>query len=184
MKIVLDFFPIALFATAYYLSQRDLYVATAVLMAATSVQSAILYAKDRKLEPMQQAVLTLVLVAGSLTLILHDERFIKWKPTVLYGAMALVLALAQIVWKKNYLKILLGTQLKLPDLIWKKLTVAWVAYLAFMAAANAYVVVTYSTDTWVNFKIWGFVFPIAFILGQGLFIAKHLQDDEEPAPHD
>ena len=182
MKFLIDFFPIALFVTAYKL--RDIYFATAVLMAATVVQSAVLYAMDRKLQALQKATLLLVLVFGTLTLALHDDRFIKWKPTVLYAVMAMVLGLALWRWEKNFLKVMLGSQLPLPDRVWTQLTVAWVIYFLFMAASNAYVAALYSTETWVNFKLWGYAFPLVFILGQGVFIAKHLKVDDDTTSHD
>ncbi|MEI8324112.1 MAG: septation protein A [Betaproteobacteria bacterium] len=181
MKFLIDFFPLALFGAAYYW-HRDIYFATAVLMAATVMQSALLYAMDRKLQTLQKATLSLVLVFGTLTLALHDSRFIMWKPTVLYTAMALVLGLALWRWEKNYLKLMLGSQLPLPDRVWSQLTAAWVLYFLFMAASNAFVAALYSEATWVNFKLWGYAFPLVFILGQGLFIAKHLKVDDDPSP--
>lgn len=174
MRFLIDFFPIALFVGAYKL--QDIYVATAVLMAATVVQSGIIYALDKKLQTLQKVTLALVLVFGVLTLVLHDERFIKWKPTVLYLSMALVLALALVIWKKNFLQILLGSQLQLPDPVWARLTGIWVIYFVFMAALNGYVAAYFTTEEWVNFKLWGYVFPVVFIVGQGLYIARFLGD--------
>lgn len=174
MRFLIDFFPIALFVGVYKL--QDIYTATAVLMAATVVQSGIIYALDKRLQTMQKVTLVLVLVFGVLTLVLHDERFIKWKPTVLYLSMAAVLALALLVWKKNFLKILLSSQLQLPDPVWARLTGIWVAYFVFMAALNGYVAHHFSTEEWVNFKLWGYVFPVVFIVGQGLYIARFLGD--------
>jgi intracellular septation protein len=81
MKALLDFIPILLFFGAYKL--YDIYVATAVLMAATVVQTALVYVIDRKVTMMQKITLAMILVFGALTLWLQDERFIKWKPTVL-----------------------------------------------------------------------------------------------------
>jgi intracellular septation protein len=178
MKILIDFFPIALFFGAFKL--YDIYVGTAVLMAATVVQMALIYGMDRKLQAMHKVTLVLVLVFGALTLALHDDRFIKWKPTVLYAAMAIGLAFAAWVLHKNFLKILLGSQLELPDKVWRKLNVAWVAYCAFMAVINGYVVVYYSTEAWVSFKLWGYAFPLAFIIGQGVFIAPYIKGNEAP----
>jgi intracellular septation protein len=179
MKLLLDFLPILLFFGVFRLV--DIYTATAVLMAATVVQMAILWFMQRRLLPMQKATLVLVLLFGSLTLALHDERFIKWKPTVLYGAMALALAVALWVFKKNFLKMLLGTQLELPARVWGRLNVAWVAYCVFMAALNGYVAAYFSTEAWVSFKLWGYVFPVAFLVLQGLYIAPHLKSDEPAA---
>jgi intracellular septation protein len=174
MKILIDFFPILLFFGAYKL--YGIYAGTAVLMAATVVQMGLIYAIDRKLQTIHKITLVLVLAFGALTLGLQDERFIKWKPTALYGAMACGLALAVWFFRKNFLKLLLGSQIDLPDPVWHRLNIAWVAYCAFMAAVNAFVVVQFSTDTWVNFKLWGYVFPLAFIIAQGIYIAPFLKN--------
>jgi intracellular septation protein len=176
MKILIDFFPILLFFGAYKF--YDIYVATGVLMAATVLQMVLIYAIDRKLQTMHKITLVLILVFGALTLALQDERFIKWKPTVLYAAMAIALAVALWALKKNFLKILLGSQLTLPDAVWMRLNVAWIVYCAFMAALNGYVAAYYSTETWVNFKLWGYAFPLVFIVGQGLYISRYLKADE------
>ncbi len=175
MRFLIDFFPILLFFGAYKL--HDIYVGTAVLMAATVLQSAIIYALDRKLQTMQKATLALVLVFGALTLGLHDERFIKWKPTVLYAGMAVSLAAALWGWNKNVLQLLLGSQLRLPARIWSRLTVAWILYFIFMAASNAYVAIFYSTEAWMDFKLWGYAFPLLFLIGQGLYVAPHLKEE-------
>ena len=181
MRILIDFFPIALFVAAYKL--YDIYTATAVLMAATVLQTGLIYAIDRKLQTMQKVTLVLVVVFGVLTLALHDERFIKWKPTVLYASMAIVLGAALWIWKKNFLQILLGSQLSLPQAVWARLTVIWVAYFLFMAALNGYVAALYTTEQWVNFKLWGYAFPLVFIVGQGLYISRYIKEDpkEDPA---
>jgi intracellular septation protein len=179
MKILIDFFPILLFFGTYKL--YDIYVGTGVLMAATVLQMVLIYAIDRKLTAMHKITLALVLVFGALTLGLHDDRFIKWKPTVLYAAMAIGLALAVWVWKKNFLKLMLGSQLELPDAVWMRLNVIWVAYSAFMSLINAYVAAYYSTEAWVNFKLWGYAFPLIFIVGQGFYISRYLKPDEPKA---
>jgi len=176
MKILIDFFPILLFFGSYKI--YDIYVGTGVLMAATLIQMALIYTLDHKLTVMHKITLALVLVFGALTLLLHDERFIKWKPTVLYAAMAIGLALAVWVWKKNFLKLMLGSQLELPEPIWMRLNLVWVAYCVFMAVINGYVAAYYSTEAWVNFKLWGYAFPLAFIVGQGFYIARYLKTDE------
>lgn len=178
MRFLIDFFPIALFVAAYKLG--DIYTATGVLMAATLLQTGIIYGIDRKLQTLQKVTLVLVIVFGVLTLALQDERFIKWKPTVLYASMSIVLAAALWGWKKNFLQILLGSQLTLPESVWGRLTVIWIGYFLFMAGINAYVAAYYSTEDWVNFKLWGYVFPVIFIVGQGLYIAKYLKTDSEP----
>ena len=178
MKILLDFFPILLFFGAYRF--YGIYIGTAVLMAATVVQMATIYLIDRKLQTLHKVTLALVLIFGALTLTLQDDRFIKWKPTVLYTAMGLALAFALWVLKKNYLKVLLGSQLTLPAPVWHRLNVAWVWYCLFMATLNGYVAAYYSTEDWVNFKLWGYAFPLVFIIAQGIYIHRHLPQDDKP----
>jgi len=177
MKILLDFLPLAFFFVAYKL--WGIYVATAVLMVATIAQMGIVYWLDKKLTAMHMATLALILVFGALTLLLHDERFIKWKPTVLYTGMAIALAIAQWGYRKNFLKIMLGSQLALPESVWHRLGAAWVVYCLFMAVLNGYVAAFYSTSTWAAFKLWGYVFPVAFIIGQGIYVARYLQTPPE-----
>ena len=179
MKLLLDFFPILLFFGAYKMG--GIYVATGVLMAATVLQMGIVYATERRLQTMQKATLALILLFGTLTLALHDDRFIKWKPTVLYGAMAVALAVALWGFRKNFLQTMLGAQLQLPARIWTRLNVAWVGYCLFMSALNAYVALYFSTEAWVDFKLWGYVFPVVFLLAQGLYISPHLKSDDTPA---
>ena len=179
MKFAIDFFPILLFFGAFKL--YDIYAATGVLMAATVAQMAIIWFRERRLMPMQKATLVLILLFGTLTLALHDDRFIKWKPTVLYGAMAVALAVALWGFRKNFLKMLLGEQLALPVAIWNRLNVAWVIYCLFMAVVNGYVAAYWTTEAWVNFKLWGYAFPIVFLLAQGLYISPYLKSDEPAA---
>ena len=184
MKTLLDFLPILLFFVGY--KMFDIYVGTGVLMVATVLQMAFIYKVDGKLTALHKITLAMILGFGALTLALHDERFIKWKPTVLYLAMALGLAIALWGARKNFLKLLLGSQLDLPDAVWMNLNKIWIFYCVFMAFINGYVAANFSTDDWVNFKIWGYVFPLAFIIGQGLYISPHLKGDdlkpEEPKP--
>ena len=189
MKILLDFLTILLFFAAYKLhdlfgvgKDEAIYFATPVLMAATVCQMAALYAIDRKLTKLHQVTLAAILVFGGVTLALHDKRFIMWKPTVLYTGIALALAYALWIRKNNFLKSMLGSQMQLPDPVWHNLNVVWIAYSLFMAISNGLVAHYFSEDAWANFKLWGYVFPLAFILGQGFYIAQYLQPAEIPDP--
>jgi intracellular septation protein len=179
MKQILDFLPILLFFGAY--KMYNIYVATGVIMAATVVQMAILYKMDGRLQTMHKVTLALVLGFGALTLGFHDERFIKIKPTVLYTFMGLTLGIGLWIFKKNFLKMMLGGQLHLPDGVWRKLTAAWVVYALLMATLNAFVAYYYTTEQWVDFKIWGYAFPLVFLVAQGLYIAKYIQPSDEEA---
>ncbi len=177
MKLLLDFLPIVLFFGAY--KMYGVYVATGVLMAATAAQMAYIYFKEGRLETMQKVTLAMILVFGSLTIFLQDDRFIKWKPTFLYAGMAIGLAVALWIYKKNFLHLLLGKQLSLPLPVWMNLNVAWIAYCLFMSAVNGYVAAFYSTDDWVNFKLWGYAFPVVFLVAQALYIAKHVEKSDD-----
>jgi intracellular septation protein len=111
---------------------------------------------------------------------LHDERFIKWKPTLLYAILTVTLLVGHWILKKNFLQSLLSSQLVLPENVWHRLNLSWMFYCIFMASINAYVATYFSTEEWVNFKLWGYVFPLVFIVAQGVYIAKHLPKQETP----
>mgnify|MGYP002149139981 FL=1 len=93
--------------------------------------------------------------------------------------MALALAVSERFFNKNFLQSMLGQQLQLPQAVWRRLNLLWVLYSLFMASINAYVATYYSTEAWVDFKIWGYVFPVVFIVGQGLYVARHLPKTDE-----
>jgi intracellular septation protein len=177
MKQLLDFLPILLFFGAY--KTYDIYVATGVIMVATLIQMAILYKLDGKLQTMHKVTLGLVVGFGALTLGFHDERFIKIKPTILHLSISLALAIGLWGFKKNLLSAMLGGVLSLPDKVWRNLTIAWVAFGIFMASLNAFIAYTFTTEQWVNFKLWGFAITIPFFIAQGIYIAKFLPKDEE-----
>jgi intracellular septation protein len=177
MKQFLDFLPLVLFFGAFKL--YDLYVATAVLMAATTLQMLIIYILEGKLNTFQKILLAMVLIFGALTLYLHDLRFIKFKPVLYYAVSAAVLGIGLWGFKKNFLKLMLNTHFALPENIWNRLTVIWVVYSLTMAAVNTYAALNLTDEQWGNFKLWGFVFPFVFILGQGMYIAKYLQSPDD-----
>jgi intracellular septation protein len=179
MKLLIDFFPILIFFVTYKV--WGIYAATAAIMAATVLQTLWIWKTEKKLQTLHKLTLGLVLVFGALTLFLQDERFIKIKPTLLYTAMAVALWATMAFWRKNPLQVLLGQQLPLPDQVWHRLSWAWVFYCLFMAAINAYVAWQFSTDDWVDFKLWGYVFPLVFLLGQGAYLMKHLPGQDKEA---
>jgi intracellular septation protein len=176
MKPLLDFLPILLFFGAYKL--YDIYVATAVLMVATVVQMVIIYATEKRLLTMHKVTLALILGFGAFTLLLHDERFIKIKPTIMHASISIVLAIGLWGFKKNLLSAMLGGMLHLPDRVWRNLTIAWVLFGLFMASLNAFIAYQFSTDQWMNFKLWGFGITIPFFIAQGFYIAKNLPKED------
>jgi len=175
MKFLFDLLPVILFFVAYKFA--DIYAATSVAIAATVVQVAWLKIRRKRVEPMLWASCAIILVFGGATLILQNEMFIKWKPTVLYWLFCVVLAGGSLFFRKNLIRTVLGAEIHLPDPIWSRLNWAWVVFFALMGAANLYVAYNYSTDRWVDFKvIWGSVLMLLFVVGQGLFLAKHVEE--------
>lgn len=152
MQFLADYFPLILFFVAFKL--RGIFVATGVAIAASIVQIAYFRWRRGKVAAVHWMSFAIIAVFGGATLLLHDETFIKWKPTVLYWLFALVLATGRVGFHKNLIAALLK-DLTLPDPVWSRLTWAWVVFLAAMGVANLYVAAHFTTDAWVNFKVWG-----------------------------
>ena len=183
MKLLLDFFPIALFFVAFKI--WGIYVATAVAIVATIAQIAWLRYSTGKIEPMQWLSLGIIVVFGGATILAHDETFIKWKPTVLYWLMGGALAVGLLVFRKNLLKSLMGAQLELPDNAWRAMNWSWVAFFAVMGVLNLWVAYSFDTNTWVNFKLFGGLGLMAvFVIGQALFLGRYVKDTKEAGARD
>ncbi|HMM51720.1 MAG: septation protein A [Burkholderiales bacterium] len=176
MKLLFDLFPILLFFVAFKLA--DIYVATAVAIAASVVQIVWLKLRARPIEPMQWASLAIIVVFGGMTLFLHDETFIKWKPTVLYGLFAAVLAGGRMMFGRNLVRSVMGKQLALPEPVWHRLNLAWIAFFVAMAALNLAVAYRFPTDVWVDFKLFGTMgLTIAFVIAQALWLGRYVQEE-------
>ena len=175
MKFLFDLFPVLLFFVAFKLT--DIYVATATAIAATLVQVGWLKVRGRRIDSMLWASLAIIVVFGGATLVLRDEVFIKWKPTVLYWLFSTVLAGAALLFRRNLIRAMLGAQVLLPDAVWAKLNWSWVAFFAFMGAANLYVAFNFATDLWVNFKLFGGMgLMLLFVVGQALYLARYVEE--------
>ena len=177
MKFLFDLFPVILFFVAY--KAADIYVATGVAIAATFAQIGWLLFRKRKIDTMLWVSLVVISVFGGMTLILHDEGFIKWKPTILYWAFAAVLIGGVLFRRKNLIRILLAGQMDLPDVAWNQLNWAWAGFFAFMGAVNLLVAFNFSTDDWVNFKLFGATgLMLVFVLAQGFLLSKYMEEKE------
>lgn len=177
MKFLFDLFPVILFFVAFKV--QGIYVATAVAIAASVAQIGWLWLRRRKIDAMLWVSLAIIVVFGGATLLLHDETFIKWKPTVLYWMFALVLSVSAVFFRRNLIRSMMGEQIQLPDAAWNKLNFSWAGFFACMGFLNLYVAFSYPTDTWVNFKLFGGMgLMLAFVLGQGLFLAKYVEPKE------
>ena len=177
MKFLFDLFPVILFFAAFKFA--DIYVATGVAIAATIVQVGWLKLRGKKVETMLWASLVIIVVFGGATLLLQDETFIKWKPTVLYWLFGLVLAGSAVIFRRNLIRSVLSEQMQLPDPVWSRLNWSWVGFFVFMGAANLYVAYNYSTDLWVNFKLFGGMgLMIVFVVIQSVFLAKYVEEEK------
>jgi intracellular septation protein len=177
MKMLMDFFPIALFFIAFKLG--GIYVATGVAMLATLLQIAWLYFRHGKVEPMQWVSLGIITLFGGATLLTHDETFIKWKPTILYWLMGGVLLGGQLIFKRNFLMKIMATQLSLPDPVWLKLLFAWAGFFLTMGVVNLWVAFNFDTDTWVNYKLFGGMgLMLLFVLAQAVYLGRHIKPDD------
>jgi intracellular septation protein len=201
VKILFDLFPIILFFAAYQVGEKNpenatawlsalgiildsgakpgVFLATVVAIVATFIQIAWVWVKHRKVDTMLWISLGLIVVFGGATLLLHDETFIKWKPTVLYWLFALSLGLAPILFERNLIRLMMEKQVTLPDFVWTRLNLAWAAFFTLMGIANLWVAMNYSTDAWVNFKMFGSVgLMLVFIIGQTLYLSRHIKEEQ------
>ena len=176
MKQFSEFFPIAAFLLALYF--KDIYVATAVLMAATALQIALLLLLKHTVTTMQWAVAGMVMVFGALTLGFHDERFIKIKPTVVYLAMAAAFFISQRFFKKNLVRATLGAALAPPEKTWDTLNTVWVGMFVAMAAINAVLAYFAPTSVWAWSKMGFLVLTLVFIGGQIYALRAYLKQAE------
>ena len=177
MKFLFDLFPVILFFAAFKLA--DIYVATAVAIGATFLQIAALAVLRKRIDTMLWVSLGIIVVFGGATLALRDETFIKWKPTVLYWLFGAVLAGADLLLRRNLIRAMLGEKVQLPDPVWARLNWSWVVFFVLMGGANLFVAFTFSTDQWVNFKLFGATgLMLLFVIGQALFLARHVQEEK------
>jgi intracellular septation protein len=175
MKFLFDLFPVILFFVAYKFG--GIFVATGVAIVATFIQIGWVWFRHRKVDTMLWVSLVIVTLFGGATLLLQDETFIKWKPTVLYWLFAAVLAGGVLFMKKNLMKSLLSEQMQLPDEAWNTMNLSWIGFFIFMGFANLAVAFNFSTDTWVNFKLFGGTgLMLCFVLVQGLMLSKHMEE--------
>ncbi len=178
MKFLFDLFPVLLFFAVFKLF--GIYQATAVAIAATFVQIGWVWFRHRKVEPMLWVSLGVIVVFGGATLYLQNETFIKWKPTVLYWLFSAALGIGALVFKKNLIRAMMEKQMSLPDPVWMQVLLSWIVFFIVMGVLNLYIAFNYSTDTWVNFKLFGGTgLMLVFVLGQAVMLAKHI-DEKKP----
>jgi intracellular septation protein len=177
MKLLFDAFPILLFFAAFKFA--GIFVATAVAIAASLAQIAWMRLRGARIEPMQWISLGVIVVFGGATLISHNDTFIRWKPTVLYWIMGGALLVGQLVFRRNLLKALMGTQMELPDAAWRVMNWSWIAFFALMGVLNLWVAFNFDLNTLVDFKLFGGIgLMVVFVVVQALFLGRYLRTDE------
>lgn len=178
MKFLFDLLPVILFFVAF--KMYNIYVATAVAIAATLAM--IIYAKLRhgKIEKMLLINGAVISVLGGITLLLNDKTYIMWKPTVLYWLLAAVLLISNLFFKKNFIQQMMGKVMQAPAAIWTRLNLVWVVFLIGLGFLNLYVAFNYTEDAWVNFKLFGVTsMMFVFMILQTLVLRKYLIEPVE-----
>jgi intracellular septation protein len=209
MKLLLDFLPIFLFFGTYNYAkgQKDwaaqfatehfgaivsggivgpaeapVLLATVVVIVATLAQIVFLKLRGKRIDTMLWISLALVVVFGGATIWFHNETFIKWKPSVLYWAMALSFWVSQTFFHKNLLQTMIGEQLDLPPHVWQRLNISWISFFVAMGFLNLFVAFNFSTDAWVNFKLFGGMgLMLLFTVGQGIYMSRYIKPDADAA---
>ena len=190
MKQLAEFVPIALFFIVYQLNGEavslggwsytfdGIYTATAVLMIATLLQVALTYAFTRELEKRGLWMLLAVLVFGGATLLLRNQMFIQWKPTIFNWALAIAFGASQFIGDKNLMERTLGSQIRLPKPVWSKLNLLWVANFAIVGTLNLVVAYGFSEATWVSYKLYSAIgFTVVLTVLTAVMISPHLKEE-------
>jgi intracellular septation protein len=178
LKPVVDFGPLAVFLLAY--ETQGLLAATAALMLTTAVALVLSWIYTRKLPLVPVVTAVIVGIFGGLTLWLHDDTFIKLKPTIIYGLFAALL-LGGLATGRLLLKSVMGEALPLDDLGWRQLSIRFAAFFFAMALANEVVRRVVSTDLWVLWKVPGsIVLTFLFMLAQTPLIQRHKLPEQKP----
>jgi len=178
MKLLFDLFPVILFFAVFKMA--GVFAATTAAIIATFMQVAWVKYRHGKVDTMLWVSLGIITVFGGATLLLHDETFIKWKPTVLYWFFSSALLCSPILFKKNLMRALLQDKMALPDPVWDNVNLSWSAFFAVLGIINLYVAFNYSTDAWVNFKLFGATgIMLVFILAQAATLSKYVEEEKE-----
>ncbi|MES2213033.1 MAG: septation protein A [Pseudomonadota bacterium] len=174
--MIVEYLPLVIFFITYRLA--DLYWAVGACMASTLAVSAYHYLKYGKISPAQAFGVATMMILGLLTLWFRDERFIKWKPTIVYWALAIGFTVTHFVGKKFAMQHMLDQQISVPQHTWRRLNVAWVVFFLAMGCLNLWVAFQYDTSTWVSFKLFGAtLLTLVFIAAQMFWLNRRPAQD-------
>ena len=175
-RLVLDFGPLILFGAAYFVSGKNIFIATAALIPAVLVALAIGYGLEKKLSPMPIFTALVVVTMGGLTLYFKDDAFIKMKPTIVYGFFSAIL-LGGLLFNSLYIKYAFTIAFELNDEGWRKLTVRWGLFFLVLAILNEAVWRSFSTAVWIYAKIGMIGLTFLFAIAQAPLLMKHQVPD-------
>ena len=184
MQTLLEFAPLIAFLIAYRLT--DIYVATATLMIAMLGLLVFDYARSRRIPAMHGISAGLVFLFGSATLLLHDERFIIWKPTVFFWALGIAFLGSMFVGERTLAERFMSAAspdafARIAPPAWFKVNAAWVAFYAVMGGANLWVAFNLPQAVWVQFKVFGITLAtLVFVVAQSFYLVRH----QTPAPEE
>ena len=189
MKQILELIPLILFFVAFKMDGETLeilsfsyqfdgiYSATAILMAATGIQVVLTRLITGKVEKQLLWLFGIIVVAGSATLILRNDIFIMWKPTVFNWGLALVLLGGLLLGKKSLLEKMLGQQIELPATAWLRLNQLWIANFSIVGSLNLYVAYNFSQAAWVNYKLYSSIgFTLVLMIITMIIVVPHIKD--------
>ena len=183
MKLLFDFFPVLLFFItfkSYEDPKQGILAATAVIIVATAVQVAITWWRQRRVEKIHLVTLALLVSMGGVTLLLQDEIYIKWKSTVFFWLLAVAFLGSHFVGRKTLVQRFFDSKFEPPATVWTRLNLSWVAFFLCLGALNLFVVYNFSTDTWVNFKLFGLTgLMFVFVFAQIFFLFRYMIPEED-----
>ena len=185
MRQFIEFIPIAAFVAVYFTS-KDIYLATAILMAGVCLQVGIEFGADKTVSKRTQMVFWAVILAGAATLVFQNELFIKWKPTIVNWMFCIALLLSQLLMRENLLQKMLGEAISLPEAVWRNLNYGWSLGFFIAGALNLIVAYFFSTDFWVTYKlVGGIAITLFYMIITMVYLHRsgHLDDLEKDASH-
>ena len=181
MDFLIDLIPALPFLLVAF-GLADMFLATKLAMGAALLQVLASRWRYGKVKKMHAFTFAAIVVFGSITLFLHDDLFIKLKPTALNWGFAVAFLVAPLFFKTNLLKLMLGEKLVMPDFAWSRLNLMWVAYFTLIGAVNLYIALNFSPEVWSKFRVFGIYGALlAFMVVQGVYIYRHMPHEAAAA---
>ena len=179
MSQLTELMPLVGFFIGY--KMYNIYVAVTILIALMALSLVLYKVQKKPITNMQWVSFFLVLVFGGITLIFRNEMFIKWKPTVLNWGFGIAFLLSQFFGQKNFTeRIMSAAKVNATRQMWQRLNLSWVAFFLLSGTLNIVVAYSFSTDFWVNFKLFGlFGLTFLFAIGQAIYLRNYLPNDKE-----